>query len=388
VTPFAFARAPRILFGPGRISEAARIAAAYGTRVLVITGGRSLEASGRLSLLVDQLSGAGVVALRATVTGEPSPECVDDIVSRFANAAVDAVLAVGGGSVLDAGKAVAAMLPLKEPVTPYLEGVGAKAHPGAKCPMIAVPTTAGTGTEATKNASLRRLGNQGFKNSLRHDAFVPDVAVIDPELALTCPPAVTAACGMDALAQLLESYVSPQASPLTDLLAEHGLAEAGRNLITVFEEGQDLEARCGMAYAALLSGITLANAGLGVVHSLSSAIGGFFDIPHGVICGTLLAPGMRANIAKLRRLKQAESLAKHARAWVALSGHHHDRDDEDCDALIDLLEAWAREMALPRLGAYGVREDDLEKILDKAALRNNPVQLERAEIRGMLLERL
>jgi alcohol dehydrogenase class IV len=322
------------------------------------------------------------------VMAEPTPEIVDQAVRDFGAWSPEAVVAIGGGSVLDAGKAIAAMLPLAEPVQDYLEGVGSKRHPGKKIPFLAVPTTAGTGTEATKNASLRRLGQVGFKNSLRHDLFVPDLALIDPELALTCPPAVTAACGMDALAQLLEAYVSPQASPLTDALAESGLQAAGESLLTAYAQGDSLEARSGMAYAAFLSGVALANAGLGIIHSLASAIGGFFDIPHGVICGTLLAPGMRANIAKLKAMKNESGLAKHARAWQALSGYQHESAHEDCEALTDLLESWSAEMNLPRLGTYGLEKNDLDRILAKAALRNNPVKLEQEEIREIVLARI
>jgi alcohol dehydrogenase class IV len=358
---FLFNRTPSLCFGPGCFRELAARTRPFGSKILLITGRGSLAASGKKADLLRDFQNLDMTCRDYAVMAEPTPEIVDQAVRDFGAWSPEAVVAIGGGSVLDAGKAIAAMLPLAEPVQDYLEGVGSKRHPGKKIPFLAVPTTAGTGTEATKNASLRRLGQVGFKNS---------------------------ACGMDALAQLLEAYVSPQASPLTDALAESGLQAAGESLLTAYAQGDSLEARSGMAYAAFLSGVALANAGLGIIHSLASAIGGFFDIPHGVICGTLLAPGMRANIAKLKAMKNESGLAKHARAWQALSGYQHESAHEDCEALTDLLESWSAEMNLPRLGTYGLEKNDLDRILAKAALRNNPVKLEQEEIREIVLARI
>jgi len=276
-------------------------------------------------------------------------------------------------------------------VQEYLEGVGAKTHPGVKAPFIAVPTTAGTGTEATKNASLRRVGAHGFKNSLRHENFVPDAALLDPELALTCPRPVTVACGLDALAQLLEAYFSPQASPLTDSLAWSGLRRIRDCLLPVCNAGAgSLEFRACMAYSALMSGMALANAGLGVVHSLSSMLGGRCDIPHGVICGTLLGAGMRMNMNKLLQTEGPDSptVLKHARVGELLAGRRTLNPAEACGWLADLLDDWIQTLQVPRLGSFGVTPELAESIASKTPNRNNPVQLTAEEINKILVSRL
>lgn len=277
-------------------------------------------------------------------------------------------------------------------VMDYLEGVGTGArHSGVKVPFIAVPTTAGTGSEATSNAVLSQVGPGGFKKSLRHDRFVPDVAVIDPVLALTCPADITAACGMDALTQLLESYVSTAASPLTDALALSGLGYVRDNLVLACNTGAgDIGVRAGMAYASLLSGLTLVNAGLGVVHGLASAIGGRFSAPHGVICGTLLAGAVRANMEWLldRRGSGDQSLKKYARAGALLAGRETGDVPGDCRLLVEILDAWTRNLDLPTLGEYGMRASDIDGILEETSLKNNPAALGGEELRAILEKRI
>lgn len=389
IPPFTLGRWPRVLFGPGVRRQLPDEMARFGRTVLVATGAASLRRTPAWAEWSQAWKNAGLTVLDLKVSGEPTVELVDQTVQAMAGAGVELVVAIGGGSVLDAGKAVSAMLPLHAPVLPYLEGAGrGRPHPGIKLPFIAVPTTAGTGTEATKNASLRQPGPDGFKNSLRHDALVPDVAVVDPELALTCPPSLTAACGLDALAQLLESYLSPRATPLTDALAESGMAAVHDHLLDAFHTGQtNLEARAGMAYAAFLSGATLANAGLGVVHSLSSVIGGRHEIPHGVICGALLAPGMRRNLDSLRRLGAGglPSLRKHAAAGALLSGNASVSPEQGCDALVRQLESWARHLEIPKLSAYGLTPADAQQLAGQTPPRNNPVPLQASEIQEIIL---
>ena len=388
IPAFNLARPPRIIFGAGRFQELGGEIAARGRHIVLVMGGFVLnsEIRERLSAELQRLN---ITVAEVIVASEPSPELVDAAVSGLAGERVEVVVAVGGGSALDAGKAISAMLPLGEPVLDYLEGAGSgKKHPGLKLPFIAVPTTAGTGTEATKNASLRRLGRDGFKSSLRHDHFVPDLALVDPELARTCPPQVTAACGMDAMAQLLESYLSPQASPVTDALAAAGLEMAGRHLLPAWQEGaENIAARSGMACAALLSGITLANAGLGIVHSLAAVAGGLFDIPHGVICGTLTAAAVRVNLRKIRQEPEpyAAALGKYARAGALLAQRPVRSDDEGCELLLEWLETAAAAVAIPTLGDCGVTAADVPAIAGRAAVRSNPVPLSTAEIEEILL---
>ena len=293
---------------------------------------------------------------------------------------------------MDAGKAVSAMLLQEGSVVDYLEGVGTGVeHSGKKVPLVAVPTTAGTGSEATKNAVLSRPGPQGFKKSLRHDNFVPDVVLLDPKLMLSCPPFITAACGMDAFTQLLESYVSTKASPMTDALALSGLEHIGASLVLACTHGAgDENVRASMAYAALMSGITLANAGLGLVHGLASAIGGGFDIPHGVVCGTLMGAVNAFTIQKLTAEQGPEhpALKKYARVGALLKGMQMGDVAQGCEMLLETIASWTETLKIPHLGEYGIRESDFDGILAGSGNKNNPLPLGADEIRGVLKERL
>jgi len=393
IDPFVFSGMPRIVFGPGGFRRVPRIIKEMGEHVLVVTGLTSLERSGRWEELADRLAKESICSSRVTLQGEPSPDFVDDTVSQFRGRGIQAVLAVGGGSVVDAGKAISAMLTQDVSVCEFLEGVGNRTHNGEKLPFVAVPTTSGTGSEATKNAVLSRVGPQGFKKSIRHDRFVPDLAVIDPELMLSCPPEVSAACGMDAFTQLLESYVSTKASPFTDALAHSGLSVLKQSLVAVCtDEGENIEKRAAMAYAALVSGITLANAGLGVVHGLASPIGGFFSIPHGVVCGTLVGAEIRINIEKLRRQEQEDcvTLRKYAEIGALLSEKAFLEKDlkKCCDLLIEKIDEWIETLAIPRLSEYGIRTSELDELARNAGNKNNPIALTEEEIRTLLSMRL
>ena len=387
---FDFYRTPRLVFGPGRVKELGQIVSPHAAKVLVVTGGDSLDRTGNWQRCEESLIKASLGVHRYRFSGEPSPETVDNAVKEFAPLSVEAVVAVGGGSVIDGAKAVAAMLPLEEPVTPYLEGVGTKTHPGKTLPFIAVPTTAGTGSEATKNAVISKVGKQGFKKSLRHDNFTPVCAIVDPELTLTCPPQVTAACGMDAFTQLLESYVSPQASPVTDALALSGIEHMASALVpAATNRGDDIALRSSLAYAAFLSGVTLANAGLGIIHGLASPIGGVVPIPHGVVCATLLAEACRMNIKRLRELRRPDDimLIKYARVGRVLSGARDADITTSGDLLLQTLDDWTRQLSIPRLGHYGVSESDLDTFAAQAGQKSNPIQLEPKDIKAILRAR-
>jgi alcohol dehydrogenase class IV len=392
IDDFRFARPPKIIFAAGAFGNLGQILSGFGKRALLATGGDFLETSGKLGLLLSDLRACGVEAIQVRVAGEPSPDWVDETVSEFREASIDVVVGIGGGSAVDAGKAVSAMLPHGGSVIKYLEGVGTgEEHDGRKVPCVAVPTTAGTGAEATKNAVLSRIGPDGFKKSLRHDNLVPDVAVVDPELMLSCPRDVTAACGMDAFTQLLESYVSTGASPMTDALALSGLRVCARTLLYVCGSGaDDIDARADMAYAALMSGIALANAGLGVIHGLASPIGGLFDIPHGVVCGTLVAPATEATIWNLyeKVSPSCEALRRYARVGKMLTGSNTKEVSLACEGLMGTLHSWTDELRIPTLADYGITEQDLDKIVEGAGNKNNPASLDEEEIREICLRRL
>jgi alcohol dehydrogenase class IV len=340
------------------------------------------------------LKAAALDVSHITLRGEPSPDFIDETVRESKDREIEVVISIGGGSAIDAGKAISGMLLQNASVMEYVEGIGNGIHNGRKIPFIAVPTTAGTGSEATKNAVLRKIGPDGFKRSIRHDNLVPDVAIIDPILSVSCPPSISAACGMDALTQLIESYVSKKAGPMTDALAESGIAAAGESLLVVCTTGySDPLARGSMAYASLISGITLANAGLGVVHGMASSLGGFFDIPHGVACGTLLSAATRKTIESLRTLGEEGivGLRKYARAGAILSGSlPEDSFDVNglCDLLLDTISSWTNRLSIPRLSSYGVGEGDIDRILNGAGNKDNPVALDRNTMRQILLEKL
>ncbi len=394
IQPFSIARLPRIEFGAGSISKLPGLIAQYGHRVLLVTGQRSFIESPSWLPLLAALEKAGIQCEQVRVDDEPSPQLVDDAVRQFHESAIQVVAGIGGGSVLDAAKAIAGLLPSGDSVMDYLEGVGPeKPYHGPAMPFIAVPTTAGTGSEATKNAVLSVRGSNGFKKSFRHDLLVPEVALLDPDLLATCPKPQIAANAMDALTQLLESYVSLKANPLTDALAESGLKAVREGLFAWYEGGEKAAAgREQMAYAALLSGVCLAQTGLGSVHGLASPLGAFFPIPHGVVCGTLVGAATRINLAALaEREPDHPSRRKYARAGDLLHGRHFPTPAESYSALLALLDDWTERLDLPRLNVYGIRESDLAHIVAHSrggSMKTNPLVLSDAEIRAVLQQRL
>ncbi|WP_018293614.1 iron-containing alcohol dehydrogenase [Mariprofundus ferrooxydans] len=388
---FSFAATPHIHFGVGKRHELEKVIASFGRRVLLVAGAASFEASGYGQLLLDNLQ-AQFELRRVRVSGEPSPQLVDDAVARYAGWLPDCVVAIGGGSVIDAAKAIAGLLPSGVSVMEYLEGVGrGSIYNGPSTPFIALPTTAGTGGETSKNAVLSVVGKNGFKKSFRHDLLVARVIILDPELSLGCPPDVTAACGMDALTQLLESYLSSDASPITDALALSGLAHVRESLIPAVEQGDNLEARSGMLYASSISGLTLANAGLGSVHGLASPLGAFFPIPHGVVCGTLVSAAARQNISLLEAMNPLHpALYKYANAGRLMLDDQQLSDKAARTGLLDLLEEWTERLAIARLSAFGISAADIPHITAHASggMKTNPVQLTDIQAQALLVSRL
>ena len=383
ITAFSFAATPQILFGIGQRRRLPEIIRRLGNKVLLVTGRYSFDASPLCVELMKTLENEFALQ-RQRVSEEPSPTLVDETVTRFRSFAPDCVVAIGGGSVIDAAKAIAGLLPSGDSVMEYLEGVGrGKTYRPPATPLIVLPTTAGTGSETSKNAVLSTVGGDGFKKSFRNDALVAKHVVLDPELTLACPAGITAACGMDALTQLLESYVSRQASSLTDALALSGLEKIGNSLLKAVEQGDDIEARADMLYAASLSGLTLANAGLGTVHALASPLGAFFPIPHGEACGAMLYEATKTNIELLQQQSANAALQKYARAGRVLSQRPDIEDEKAIAALLELLHLWSRRLQMPRLSSYGIEQRDIAKIVDHASggsLKTNPVLLPREKL--------
>jgi alcohol dehydrogenase class IV len=369
---FEFATATRIVFGPGAARQAPPIAASLGRRPLLVMSQRGERAAP----LLEQLHQAGLAPTQFSVPGEPTVEIVRSGVELARDAACDLVIGLGGGSVLDAAKAIAALLTNRGDPLDYLEVVGRGqpiTQPSAPC--IAVPTTAGTGAEVTRNAVLGSPEHR-VKASLRSPLMLPTVALVDPELTHSVPPDVTAATGLDALTQCLEPFVSPRANPLTDAVCREGMQRAARSLRRAFVDGSDAAAREDMA---------LANAGLGAVHGFAGPIGGMFPAPHGAICARLLPPVMAANLQALRqRAPGSPALARYDEVARLLAG----RVDAAAADGVAWVEELAATLAIPRLAAYGISAADMPEIVAKSqqasSMRANPIQLTSDELTGIL----
>ena len=394
IPSFSISGIPRIVFGDGVISRVPALAAEFGHRALLLTGARSFVQSARWATLAQDLKAAGISFEHATIDGEPSPELADELAARFRKNNIEVVIGIGGGSVLDAAKAVAGLLRIENSVMDYLEGVGPELpYPGPEVPFIAVPTTAGTGSEATRNAVLSRHGPDGFKKSFRHEKLVPRYAVVDPELLAGCPKHLIAANGMDAFTQLLESYVSTRANPITDALALSGIRAVRDSLESWHNDEGDVAAhRANMAYGALLSGITLAQVGLGSVHGLAAPLGAFFPMPHGVVCGTLVAECTRANIRILQtRVPDSHALWRYSHVGKVLANNMKLSEQSGLDTLVQVLEDWTQSLKLPRLSSYGMAESDIPRVVANcrgSSMKTNPVVLTDDEVSDILLNRL
>ncbi|AGA32103.1 Alcohol dehydrogenase [Thioalkalivibrio nitratireducens DSM 14787] len=389
VKGFSIARLPRIEFGSGARRQLPALAAGFGRRVLLVTGGRSLLEGPFWPEIDTGFSSAGLNVMVHRVPGEPSPEEIDAAVQRYRGREISAVVAIGGGSALDAGKAIAGLLIQGNPVLDHLEGVGPeRPYHGPSVPFIAVPTTAGTGSEATKNAVLSRQGADGYKKSFRHERLVARYAVIDPDFLSTCPPRVIAGNGMDALTQLLESYLSLRSNPFCDALALDGMVQARDSLFVLYGDPGNAGAQAGMAYASLLSGITLAQVGLGSVHGLAAPLGAFFPIPHGAACGTLVAAATAVNIRALNAREPAHpALARYAHVGRLLTGEALPDDDQARAALVRLLEDWTERLHLLTLDQYGIRPEDHPGIVANSrgsSMKTNPIRLSDEEITAIL----
>jgi alcohol dehydrogenase class IV len=375
---FEFATAGRIMVGAGRAAELPGVLAGLGSRVLVCTGADPARHAGLLA-------GLGAPAAVFPVAGEPTTELARTGVAAAREHGADVVVAIGGGSVIDAGKAVAVLLGNGGDPLDYLEVVGSGrkiTQPAVPC--VAVPTTAGTGSEVTANAVLAAPEHR-VKASLRSPLMIPRVALVDPELTVSCPPPVTAASGLDALTQCLEPFVSVRANPLTDGLAREGLRRAAAGLRAAYADGTDLGARADMAVCALLGGLALANAKLGAVHGLAGVIGGTADVPHGVACAALLAPVTEANVASLRSGPAGHPvLERYTEAARLITGKAAASIEDGLD--------WIREtntlLAVPRLGSFGIRPQDVDDIAAKAAgsssMQGNPVALSHSDLVAIL----
>ena len=378
---FEFSTATRIIFGEGTSQEAASLAASFGDTALVVTGRRQE----RIERLLNGLKHHGVDYHLFSITGEPTVEMIQKGTSEARKAECDMVIAMGGGSVVDAGKAIAAHLTNPGDIYDYLEVIG-RGHPIEKAPLpyIAIPTTGGTGAEVTRNAVIGSP-DQKEKVSLRSSLMYPKLAVIDPELTYSLPPEITASTGMDAITQVLEPYVSKMANPMTDAICKEGMGYAGYSLLRAYRDGEDQEAREKMSLVSLFGGLSLANAKLGAVHGFAGPLGGLYNAPHGAICACLLPLVMATNIKAIKiRHPDHQILKRYDEVATFLTGNENAKA-EDGVAWVQKLK---EDLNTPPLSVYGVKRDDFSNIIDKAArsssMKGNPIDLTKDELINIL----
>lgn len=369
---FEFATSSRIVFGAGTANEAANAAKAWGDRCALVTGGNPM----RNVWLEDALHHEGIRTQRIPIHGEPTVDTIREASKAARGFEAQLVIAIGGGSVLDAGKAIAAMLTNPGDPIDYLEVIGhGNLLPHTAAPCIAIPTTAGTGSEVTRNAVLGST-EHSVKASLRSPGMLPALAIVDPKLTLELPPSLTASTGLDALTQLIEPLVCTRANPMTDLYCEEGIRRVARSLRTACTDGSKLAARTDMAWASLLGGLSLANAGLGAVHGFAAPIGGAFPAPHGAVCAALLPHAMRLNVTVLRKKDAHHPALIRYRRVASLLCRKEDASIEDG---IEWVENLCADLAIPPLRAYGVTSQHLLTLAEKASrassMKANPVVL-------------
>jgi alcohol dehydrogenase class IV len=382
---FEFATATRIAFGSGSIREAIGAAASMGRRALIVSG----KTPERLDPIIGKLKAQNVQCTVFAMKGEPTIPDVLEGVRAAKGTGCDVVIGCGGGSALDAAKAIAAFLTNPGDPLDYLEVVGlGKPLERACAPCICVPTTAGTGCEVTRNSVLLSP-EHGVKVSLRSPRMFPLLAAVDPDLTITMPPPVTGSTGMDALTQLIEPLTSNRANPFTDALCRDGIRRAALWLRAAYHEGGNREARENMALTSLFGGLSLANAGLGVVHGIAAPLGGMVSIPHGIVCARLLPFAMDANIRALSaRLKESPAIRRYDEIACLLTG----KDSANAWEGVDWIRSMCSELSVPPLSSFGLTEEDLPGIVAKAqnssSIKGNPIQLTSDELVTLLRQAL
>jgi alcohol dehydrogenase class IV len=378
---FEFATATRIIFGEGTLNEVGPVAARMGRKALVVNG---LSEPGA-EPLIKILGNSGIETWLFQVTQEPTIDLIKQGVDQARKEACDLVIGFGGGSAVDSGKAIAVLITNPGEPLDYLEVVG-RGRPleNPPLPYIAIPTTAGTGAEVTRNAVLG-VPEKQVKVSLRSPLMLPRLAIVDPELTYNLPKAVTASTGLDALTQLIESYVTIQSNPLTDGICREGLKRAGRSLQRAFEQGDDHAARRDMALASLIGGLALANAKLGAVHGFAGPLGGMFPAPHGAVCARLLPFVMEINVRALnQRAQESAALDRYDEVAQILTN----RRDAKAKEGVAWVQSLCADLNVPGLSTYGVARNHFSELIDKSmqasSMKGNPIQLTEQEMDEIL----
>jgi len=380
MSSFEFATANRIIFGAGKLSELGKQIDGRAKRLLLARGRSVTNAIPRVREI---LSKQDIHIIEFEVHGEPTVDMVREGVK--AARGCDMVISLGGGSVMDAGKAIAALATNDGDVMDYLEVIGkGKILANAPLAYIAIPTTAGTGTEVTRNAVIES-SEHGVKVSLRSALMLPRVALVDPELTYSLPPAITASSGLDALTQLIEPFVSVKSNPMTDAICREGIRHAAKSLRRAYENGADKEAREGMSLASLFSGLAMANAALGAVHGFAGPLGGMFHAPHGAICARLLPLVMEANLKALQiREPEHPAIMRYIEIAQILTG---DKNTTASDG-VTWVNNLARALNIPALSTYGMSRENfheaVEKTMKASSTKGNPIVLTEVELTGIL----
>lgn len=382
---FEFATAKRIIFGNGSIKQVGAISKVVGRRAMVVCGKRI----DRAEPVLEQLGDEKIEFITFQVTEEPTISIALEAVAIARKQKCDSVIGIGGGSVLDTGKMIAALITNHGELMDYLEVIGAgKKIENPSAPYIAIPTTSGTGAEVTRNAVLKS-DELHVKVSMRSPLMLPAYAIVDPELTYSIPPSVTASTGLDALTQLMEAFVTKKVNPMTDAICREGIGRAARSLLRAVENGNDKDARADMSLASMFSGIALANAGLGAVHGFAGPLGGIIPAPHGVICARLLPFVMESNIGALKsRFTDSPVLARFDEIGQLLTGKHS-ADAEDGLAWINLL---CEKLKVPALSEFGLKEVDFPSVIKKSkeasSMKGNPINLTDEELAEILFKAL
>ena len=378
---FSFTTAGTIHFGWGLRKTLSRHVLAFGRHALLLYS----KSVGEIDKIIAGLEQNNIILMKEALTGEPTDEKLMLLATTYREAEIDVIIGIGGGSVLDSGKALSALLTNPGELLDYLEVVGKGLLLQKKpCPFIALPTTSGTGTEVTKNAVIK-VTDQNVKVSMRNLAMIPEIALIDPQLTLSVPAAITASTGMDAFVQVLEPFCSWSANRMVDLYCREGIPLAARNLPFAYHHPEDKNARTLMAWVSLLGGLSLANAKLGAVHGFAGPIGGMFDISHGVICACLLPQVFRMNFIKLMDVKNYTLLERFQQiaAWIL------NEDDPTVNNAVEWFISLNEELAIPKLKQLGIREKDFDAIITKAlvssSMKGNPVLLNESDLREILM---
>jgi alcohol dehydrogenase class IV len=380
VNSFGFATAKAIFFGKGVVSNLPELLKPYGRKVLLVTG---YDVS-RHNRILEHLIGSGIKFAHFKVTSEPEISTIEEGILHAREKECGVVAAIGGGSVIDAAKAIAALVPNPGEVTEYLEIIGIGRKPEYKpLPFFAVPTTSGTGSEVTKNAVIKSA-DEKVKVSLRFNDMFPSVALIDPLLSLSMPPSLTASSGLDALTHLIESYVSNQTNPMVDMLCLEGLKRISKSLVAAWSNGTDSDAREDMAFASMLGGMALANRKLGAIHGFAGPIGGMYNISHGVVCASLMPATIEMNFRKIKESNQPDKLSRYENVARIMTQN----PNATISGLVDWTNQINRKFDIPGLNRLGIHPSEYDSIADKAqhssSMKGNPVTLSQTDLINIL----